>query len=534
MKNQDNPSHKTASEENSLAEKGDLPLAGDPAAAPADSLLSTPRRQHPVAAFTFILRTLREMIIPILVFFFLGQREDSPFFNIYVLLLMLAVLLLIGIVNWLRFTWRIENEELRIEEGLLVRKKKYLPSDRIQAIDISSGPIQRLFGLVRINVLTAGGSQKDAEIHALSHEDARAIQKALQGNGHPSGRTTADTSWPIYKLSKKRLLIAASTAGSFGIALSIVGTLMAHVNQAVSEEQMIAFVEAYAQGLTVDFWITLALAAILIAWLLSLFGTMIRFSGFTLTRNEHELQIRRGLFEKKQITLPYHRIQAVRVVEGIFRQPFGYAMLYVENAGFGDEAGKTTVVFPLIRKKELSEFLSRMLPEYNISLPGVRPPGRAFLRYQFRVVLPPLLIISALAWYFSLFLLIPLVFVLATATGYLRYKDAAAGFCAGLGFMRFRRLARSTVFFHRKRIQSISVLANWFQRRKALCSLRVTVASGKGGVDFQVDHLDERVHKEWQDWYGSGHLISRPEKPMGLWPDWGEPHYSIAENQEVQ
>lgn len=486
-----------------------------------DSLpISRPRRQHPVATLTFVFQTLRELIVPIILIFFLGQGGNSPLFTWWGLSLMLSVLLVTGIINWLRFTWRVEDDELRIEQGLLVRKKRYVPRDRIQAIDVSSGPLQRLFGLVRLNVLTAGGSSPEAKISAITRSDARAIQEALQVEARDPETAGQESEWPVYRITRKRLLLAASTAGSFGVALSIVGTVMAQINQVVTEEQMIEFLESWIGSTTTDFWITFVVLAVLAAWLLSLFGTLLRFSGFTLARNGRELYIRRGLFEKKQITIPYHRIQAVRVVEGILRQPFGFAMVYVENAGFGDEGGKTTVVFPLIRKRELQTFLEDMLPEYDVVLPGVRPPGRAFLRYQIRTVVPALVAASALAWFLGWYWLIPVIFAAAGLIGYIRYKDAAAGFEGGRGFLRFRRLARTTVLFHRRRVQSLSVLANWFQRRKELCSVVVTVASGTRGAEFRVDHLDASVREEWRGWYGAAHTVDEPASPAGTWPDW--------------
>ena len=490
---------------------------------PSEPLLpdiSYPHRQHPVATLTFVLRTLREMFIPLILVFFVGQGGNSPLFSWWGISLMITVLLLVGFVSWLRFTWRVEENELRIEQGLFVRKKRYVPRDRIQAIDISSGPVQRLFGLVRVNVLTAGGAAPEAEISAITRSDAQAIEQALEVEKRESEEASEAGYWPHYRLSRKRLLLAASTAGSFGVALSIVGTLMSQINQVISDEQMIELVEMYASGTTADFWITIAVIAVVAAWLLSVFGTLLKFSGFTLNRNDRELQFRRGLFEKKQITIPYHRIQAVRVVEGILRQPFGFATVYIENAGFGDEGGKTSVLFPLIRKSELDRFMKDMLPEYDVKLPGVRPPGRAFLRYQIKTVVPALLIASGVAWYFGMYGLIPTIFVVAGLIGYIRYRDAAAGFEGEQGFLRFRRLARTTVVFHRRRVQSLTILANWFQRRKKLCSVMVTVASGNAGAEFRVDHLDESVRREWMGWFGASGVVEHPVDPVGRWPDW--------------
>ncbi|MDQ7862815.1 PH domain-containing protein [Peribacillus frigoritolerans] len=47
--------------------------------------------------------------------------------------------------------------------------------DRIHSIDISEGIIQRVFSLVKLNIETAGGSQADAVLSAISKSDADRI-----------------------------------------------------------------------------------------------------------------------------------------------------------------------------------------------------------------------------------------------------------------------------------------------------------------------------------------------------------------------
>lgn len=468
------------------------------------SALATPRRQHPVAALTFVLRTIREMLVPLVIFFFLGRGGESPLFTWWGFSLLAVTLLLIGLASWMRFTWRVEENELRIEQGLFVRKKKYVPRERIQAIDISSGPLQRLFGLVQLQVRTAGESGPEAGITALAVEDARAIQQALESSD--SSRSAPNESVlpeqaAVWRLSRKRLMLAASTAGSFGVALSIIGTLMAQINQVVDENTLIEFIERTAGGIGTELWVSLVIVAIILAWLLSVFGTLLRFSGFTLTRNSRELIIQRGLFEKKQITIPFHRIQAVRIVEGVLRQPFGYAMIYVENAGFGDEAGKTTVLAPLLHRSEAETFFSEMLPFFKRTSPKEHPPGRAFMRYQIKTGVPVIIATLLLAWLFSLIWLPLIVLPAGALLAWLRYRDAAAGFDGDWACMRFRNLARTTAYMQRQRIQSFSVQSNWFQRRKKLVSLVSVVASGRSGTTFSADHYDQQSTDNWRGWF---------------------------------
>lgn len=105
-----------------------------------------------------------------------GKNEGIPGW-IQPLVIAIIILLIIGnaFLQWLRFTYRIEEGEFRIESGVFVRKKRYIKFDRIHSMDISEGIIQRVFSLVKLNIETAGGSQADAVLSAIRKSDADRI-----------------------------------------------------------------------------------------------------------------------------------------------------------------------------------------------------------------------------------------------------------------------------------------------------------------------------------------------------------------------
>src|SRR5690606_18797558 len=69
----------------------------------------------------------------------------------------------------------------RIEQGVFLRKKRYIPFERIQSISISQGIVQRIFGLVKLNVETAGGGlgETEAELTAITREEAKRIENII-------------------------------------------------------------------------------------------------------------------------------------------------------------------------------------------------------------------------------------------------------------------------------------------------------------------------------------------------------------------
>ena len=128
----------------------------------------------------------------------------------------------------------------------------------------------------------------------------------------------------------------------------------------------------------------LALAALLVvAWGLSVAGSLVAFAGFTVTRDGDRLRIRRGLLQRSDAR-PVRRIHGVRVVEGLLRRPFGLAALRVEVAGYAEERS------PRARCTRCcgAATSSRSSPSCCPSSPTTRRPHPAARRAARRYVLP--------------------------------------------------------------------------------------------------------------------------------------------------
>src|SRR4051794_19731273 len=111
--------------------------------------MSEPKRLHPVAAVVNVLKSLKELILPLIfIFLFGGNGSGFSLWKVSIAGVFILFPLIMGVLSWLRFTYRVEEGELRIESGLFVKKKRYIPFERIQSLDLSEGILQRPFGLV--------------------------------------------------------------------------------------------------------------------------------------------------------------------------------------------------------------------------------------------------------------------------------------------------------------------------------------------------------------------------------------------------
>ena len=75
--------------------------------------------------------------------------------------------------------WRygIFDDKIETVNGVIIKKKIIIPISRVQNIKIEQGPIQRIFGIVTIKIVTAGG---DHEIPAITSVEADRITDNLK------------------------------------------------------------------------------------------------------------------------------------------------------------------------------------------------------------------------------------------------------------------------------------------------------------------------------------------------------------------
>ncbi|WP_171016989.1 PH domain-containing protein [Pseudalkalibacillus caeni] len=469
--------------------------------------MSNPKRLHPVALVLGLLRQLRELAIPFIVFLFIG-RENNEFTGWYALAIvgLLVLSLIIGALKWFFFTYRVEEGELRIEQGVFVKKRRYIPMERIQSIDFSQGVVQRLFGLVKIQIETAGGGDEpEAVLSAVTKDDGETLRHQLTEK-KSADKELDDQEEPgkqaiMKKLSRKDLLIAASTSSGIGVALSFVAAFGSQIDNFIPDAFFITLTEQLIQS-SIALIVSVVLIVLFVSWVLSITGVLLQYGRFTLVRSGSDLIIERGLLERRQLTIPVNRIQAVRMVEGLFRQPFGYAALHVESGGGGGKEEKfSTVLFPIMRKKNVASFLAEVVPEFHSTLEVNALPSRSVWRYIIRVLLPVAIIVVPVMIFVPYGKLSLVLLGGAVLVGYLRYKDAGWNINGSFLTLQFRKFGRVTVLTPRRRIQSSIIKMSYFQKRKRLASYQISILSSLSGRHFMVQDMDEDVCAAIFGWY---------------------------------
>ena len=70
----------------------------------------------------------------------------------------------------------LRDHDIAYRSGLFWRKTVIVAFNRVQHVEVSSGPLQRKFGLASVKLFTAGGSSVDLRIDGLTQDRAEHIR----------------------------------------------------------------------------------------------------------------------------------------------------------------------------------------------------------------------------------------------------------------------------------------------------------------------------------------------------------------------
>jgi len=444
--------------------------------------MSKGKRQHPLAIFIKALEYSKNFIAPLI--FIVGidvfSGNFSGFSMYYIIAPVVTILLLLGVgaIQWFFFTYSYYDEVLIIKKGMILKKERTIKKNRIQTINLEAGLLLRIFKLTKVNVETAGGlAESELSIEAITKDDAYTLKALLEDESSVPDEEIEQG----YTVDAQRLFLAGLTSGSVGIVMAVT----------------FAFASQFIALLPDDFYIQLASLGVIaligaflmftiFSWVVSIVKYVLSYAFYTITKDQEEFNIKRGLIKQKHLSLKAHRIQAITMIEGLLRQPFNYMTIEVDVAGGVQyKDGSKTVTHPLIHQSELNGYYDYAFHDYSVS-DSLKPlPKRARKRYFIRATLPffifiPLFIIFP----FTLFILIGWLLNLVLA--YFRYKDAGYEVNEDQLTFRFRRIARTTMITKKQYIQSVNIRQSLFQQFFGLATIEIHVLSSPSSTAYSV------------------------------------------------
>jgi len=412
----------------------------------------------------------------------------------------LALAIASGVVRYLRFSWRLAEGILVIEQGLVSRRRRVIPIERIQSVDLVRRVRHRIFGVVEVRIEAVGGSDTEGKLDALSVADAERLRAALlaaRRTARPArpgdAAATVDTATVAYPeapgdaaegeqlvaMRPAQLVLAGLTGGRVGVAVALLGAA-----QQLLGERLGRLFTDLPQRFSPAALVGLGAGLLLASFVLSVIVTTVAYWEFRLVRDDDELRVSRGLLEQRLDTIPLRRVQALRIEQNLLRRPLSLAAVKVDVAGKagGDDTRSAGLLLPLGTLNQAQTLVGALLATPTVADVTLRPMPRAALRRRLSRAAVVTVAPTAVAGGFLgppglLALLIAVPAVLGARSAYQALGEGEAG---GVLVTRSGLLVRRTAYVPVGNLQSLALTASPFQRRAGLATVELQIPRSPG------------------------------------------------------
>ena len=273
-------------------------------------------------------------------------------------------------VSWRAMRYRLTDTELQVDSGVLTRRQRRVPLQRLQSVDVVRPLLARVLGLAELRLEVAGGGSTEAPLSYLSEADAGRLRALLLQRASGAGPDPAAEAPELPLVSVPTGPLVASVLLGAPVWAAVALLLALVVALAVGGPD--------AAGLLVVSVVpvVLAVGAAGVRRLLVEYG-------FTVAESADGLRLRHGLLETRSATIPRDRVQSVRLREPVLWRPFGWARLEVDVAGYAPGGGEqqlaTSALLPVAPRAFAVALAARVL---GGPLPAPVAPAPARARWR--------------------------------------------------------------------------------------------------------------------------------------------------------
>ena len=270
-----------------------------------------------------------------------------------------------GVLPWLTTFYRTTDTQFQIRSGLLNKKTKTAPLDRVRSVDLEASLLHRIVGLSKVQIGT-GVDDDRITLDSVTAEEAAGLRSFLlsrrtpspavspdgplpagvdastppsgvQDEAPPAPRVLAEIDWAWLRFapfSLARLVVLAAAVGAlsqFGDQLPVADTAESAWTWVHQFALYLVIAGLVVGGLTG--WVMVAVTGYIVQWW-----------NMRLTREAGSLHLTAGLFTTRSITVEEQRVRGVQMQEPVLLRLVGGAELSTLATGVG--SGGVTAILP--------------------------------------------------------------------------------------------------------------------------------------------------------------------------------------------
>ncbi|MEF8817074.1 MAG: PH domain-containing protein [Salinibacter sp.] len=371
--------------------------AGEAATATTLGAVREPQRLHPLTLLLRVGASLPALVIILLPL--LRNPGSTENVTSLVLGVLYGVFALPAILlQYWRFSYRITPKQIVIQSGVLNRKNRSIPIERVQNIQIERNLVARLFGIAKVKLETAGSTSTEGSLEYVHQDEAQKIRQVVRsfqrGSQEAEAAASADAedaadTETLLDMSLRRVLLSGAFRFSL-LYLAVIFTVLelfnpeALVERVLRAQGRVGWVSEVIFSHPALAILTTVVAAVFLGWVSGIGVHVARYYDFRLWLDGDKLRKRHGLFTVTEGTVPLDKVQALILRTNPFMRAFGWYELKVQTVGLDVEEQGHRVIAPFAGAGRILELARQVrsveLPESfaHVSRLTIR---RRFIRY---------------------------------------------------------------------------------------------------------------------------------------------------------
>lgn len=445
-------------------------------------------RAHPLMVLGIVKPYLLIFILPVvkavLKHFKIGGIDDVLGIEITIF----AIITLIAIIHCLCFRLTVDENEIIVRTGFILRRKSQIKISRLSSIQVQQNPFDAIFSAVTYRINTEAGSRRKSDFKfKLSLRNSKSIYNQIYKES-PESR--------VHFSPVKVAAMAAMTSSAFmGMVIGVpviyrTGDLLGvALNEMLLDE--INNVSNRFQTIFPPIVNTISLV-FLLAYAVSFVYTFTKYVNFKLYLSERSLEVKNGIFIRTSTVFKKSDVNNVKIEQTPLMLLFKRFAMKVSVGGFGERKAVSQIVVPSGKWEEIEREFYKYFPFLAPQSKNLRSARTAENRARFlfwpTIYLAVIFLISlVLALKFTDFgkLILFLTLVSMAVVFYHAYtcmyefNHGKIGFSDNVYARGTKGFNTCSLYCPKENIGQIKITQFWLDFAKNTCRVRITVSSEK-------------------------------------------------------
>lgn len=331
-----------------------------------------------------------------------------------------AVFIVHSILHYLYFYFQFTENEFVITKGYLKKVRIAIPYERIQSVNSKQNVLQQLLKVQTIEIDTAGSAKKEVQLIAIDSETAILLQEQLSHRKKSGAQTDSegDTEPAAQQEPEKKLILRLDFGDLIKIGISenhlksavlvlvLVSGFIQQI-QDVSKDFLANYeddVKSYMLQAGVMMIVSVVIFVLLVGTIYSMLRVILVYFNLSFYKVHDRFQLKQGLLNKKEWTIPYTKIQVFVWGTNPLRKIMDFVTLQFVLAASSNYDQKQNILVPGVSSKKKEQVMNEIFGVERVdAILRFKPRNIFFIRHfllwgLFPVVLAAIFFYNELAF----------------------------------------------------------------------------------------------------------------------------------------